>query len=96
MTRRRAVIVLVCLLTSSADRSFAGPVGTHAVRGIVKSVTTSTLVIVRSGRKPVDMTFALNASTQHEGTLNAGVTVSIRYVTNGRTLIATGVSAQPE
>jgi hypothetical protein len=95
MTRRLAMIMLVGLLASAAQ-SLGGPVGTHAVRGVVKSVGTSSLVIVRPGRKAMDMRFVLNGSTQQEGTITVGATVSIRYVTDGRTLLATGVSAQPE
>jgi hypothetical protein len=95
VTRWLAVMVLLALLASPGE-SLGGPVGTHAVRGVVKSVGASSLVIVRSGRKGIDMRFVLNGSTQHEGAIAVGATVSIRYVTDGRTLVATGVSAQPE
>lgn len=72
------------------------PVGTHAVRGVVKSVSTSSLMIARPGRRALDMTFTLTSATAREGTIAIGTVVSIRYVTDGRTLVATAVSASPE
>ena len=74
----------------------APALGTHSVRGIVKSVDASTLVISRSGRRPTDLAFALCGSTVREGQIAIGRLVSIRYVMDGDTRIATAVSAHPE
>jgi hypothetical protein len=66
----------------------------HAVRGVVKSVDTSSLVIVRTGKKAGDLSFVLNPSTVQEGTPAIGSTVSVRYRTEGKTLVATAVTTQ--
>jgi hypothetical protein len=64
----------------------------HAVRGVVKSVDASSLVIARSGRKAENLTFVLNPSTMHEGALAVGDNVSVRYRQDGKTLVATAVT----
>jgi len=68
----------------------------HAMRGIVKSVSDSSLVIVRSRRRAGEMTFVLNSETEREGTIAVGSTVSVRYRPEGSTLIATAVSTHAE
>jgi len=68
------------------------PPPTHAVRGVVKSVDATSLVIARSTRKPSDMVFVLTSSTSRAGTLAAGAIVSVRYRTEGKTLVATAVT----
>ena len=70
--------------------------GTHSVRGVVKSVDASRLVIARSGRHRADLTFALCDTTLREGQIAIGQLVSIRYVMDGDARIATAVSAHPE
>jgi len=68
----------------------------HAMKGIVKSVSDSSLVIVRSRRRAGEMTFVLNSETEREGTIAVGSTVSVRYRPEGSTLIATAVSTHAE
>jgi hypothetical protein len=63
----------------------------HSVKGVVKSMDASSLVITRSG-KP-DMTFAVNADTKHEGSPAVGSQVSVRYRTEGSNNVATAVTA---
>jgi hypothetical protein len=65
---------------------------THSVKGTVKSVDTSSLVITHKGS---DMTFALDATTVKEGSPAVGNDVSVRYRTEGKTMVATAVSVQP-
>lgn len=65
--------------------------GTHAVAGLVMFVDASTLVIVRSGKDAAKMIFVLNPSTCREGELEVGSVVSVRYLTERHTLVATGV-----
>jgi hypothetical protein len=65
--------------------------GTHAVTGMVISVSPSRLVIVCSGKNATEMTFVLNSSTRWEGALTAGTVASVRYLTERRALVATGV-----
>ena len=71
------------------------PVSTHAVRGLVKSVTTTALVLSRPSKKSSDLVFALSASTVRAGTIEVGETVSVRYRTEGKTLVAMAVTVTP-
>ena len=66
----------------------------HTTNGTVKSVDASSLVITKSGSKPQDMTFALDASTQKQGTLEVGSMVTVHYKTEGSTNTATAVTAK--
>jgi len=85
----------VLLLPSAAHANVgeAPPLGTHAVRGVVKAVTGTTLVIRRLGGRTADMIFVMSPSTDREGTLVVGAPVAIRYVLQGTTLVATAVAA---
>jgi hypothetical protein len=106
MFERRTVIaiVLVATLSSSTpgmpDTSQAATtptqrsgarMGTHAVAGLVTFADASRLVIVRSGKDAAKMAFVLNPSTCRDGELKVGSMVSVRYLTERRTLVATGV-----
>ena len=53
----------------------------------------TTLVISRD-KKP-DETFTLNASTQRQGTIEAGAPVSVHYKQDGKTMVATAIVAKP-
>lgn len=68
-------------------------VPTHATKGVVKSVDASTLVISHKGK--ADMTFALNPATHLQGTVAVGTSVDVRYREEGKTYVATAVTAQP-
>jgi hypothetical protein len=70
------------------------PAATHATRGVVKSVDDNMLVITRTGRKPEEMSFTLNASTHREGAVAAGAPVSVRYQESGKTHVATAVTVE--
>jgi len=66
---------------------------THSTKGTVKTIDDSTLVITKgSGAKAQDMTFQVNSSTQKEGNPAAGANVSVRYRTEGKTMIATAIA----
>ena len=67
----------------------------HATTGTVKSVTGSMLVVTRSAKDGGDMTFVLKPSTQREGKIEVGAPVSVRYKEDGKTHIATAVTASP-
>lgn len=68
---------------------------THAIRGVVKSINSSSVVItVGSGRKAREMTFVLTASTHIEDEPTIGAIVSIRYRLEHRALIATAVTTE--
>ena len=69
-------------------------VPTHATKGIVKSVDASTLVITRKGKTGGEMTFALNPATHLQGTVAVGTSVDVRYREDGKTYVATAITAQ--
>jgi hypothetical protein len=78
-------------VTAAMARLDTAP-ATNAVRGVVKSVDPASLVIVRSRKKPSDMIFVLTPSTWRAGTVVAGATVSVRYRTEDKVLVATAVT----
>jgi hypothetical protein len=88
-----AIALVGCL--SAPLASAGGPLGTHAIRGIVLSVSATAVVIVRSGRSGSQMRFVVTPSTDCEGKLAIGRRVSIRYVQRGSTLVATAVASDP-
>src|SRR3954462_14683633 len=68
---------------------------THATKGVVKSVTATAIVITRRvGDKRTDTSYAVTPATERLGELTAGVTVEVRYRTNGRQRIATAISVE--
>jgi hypothetical protein len=79
---------------SSSTKASAKPAATHSAQGVVKSVDASSLVITKSGKKGSDMTFKLDPSTQRDGSITTGSTVSIRYHMDGSTMVATAVNAE--
>jgi hypothetical protein len=95
-----ATAFLVGAFTSAPVVSFgatpagSGKAATHATTGVVKSLNDTTLVISRPGKKGGDMTFALDSSTAREGTLAVGSPVSVRYHDQGKTKVATAITAQ--
>lgn len=70
-------------------------VATHSTNGTVKSVDATSLVISKPGSKSHDMTFALDPSTQKQGSIDVGSMVTVRYKTEGKTMTATAVTARP-
>ena len=66
---------------------------THATRGIVRIIDASTMVIERGGNRGL-MTFSLTSSTQREGAIVAGSTVSVRYREDGKIHVATAIALQ--
>ena len=93
-------VVALAAQTSAATKhtkhASTSTAATHATRGIITSLDETTLVISRSGKKPAEMTFMLNPSTQREGNLAVGTPVSVRYREDGKTHVATALSAQPK
>jgi hypothetical protein len=77
--------------SSSASKKAATP-ASHTVKGKVKSIDNSSLVL--SGKKG-DMTFALDSATVREGSPAVGSEVSVKYHNEGKTMMATAVTAQP-
>jgi hypothetical protein len=83
--------------TTTAKRTAKAATARHATTGVVKSIDATTLVITRQGKKGKgrEMTFALNPSTQREGTVAVGSTVSVRYQEEGNTHVASALVARP-
>lgn len=69
---------------------------THAIRGVVKSMSATALVIVPSRRNTNEMAFVLSPSTHREGQMTVGATVSVRYRIQDQAFLATAVSTHPE
>lgn len=65
----------------------------HTIRGTVKSLDSSSLVLSR--KKGGDMTFALDSATVKEGAPAVGAEVSVRYHSEGQTMMATAITAHP-
>lgn len=69
-------------------------VATKSTSGVVKSMDDTTLVISKPGKKgAADETFTLNPSTQKEGNVQVGSTVSVHYKTEGQSKVATAIMA---
>ena len=66
--------------------------GTHATRGIVRTIDANTMVIARGNRGI--MTFRLTSSTHREGVIVVGSTVSVRYREDGKNHVATAIALQ--
>jgi len=73
-----------------------GLMPTHAIRGVVTSVSASVLVITPSGKGAGAMRFVVSPSTHREGNMAIGATVSVRYRVEDQRLLATAVSTHPE
>jgi Cu/Ag efflux protein CusF len=67
--------------------------GTHATRGIVRTIDANTMVIARAGNRGI-MTFSLTSSTHREGVIVVGSTVSVRYREDGKNHVATAIALQ--
>ena len=65
---------------------------THSMKGVVKSIDATTLIVERgSGKHKQHMTFALDTDTHRDGDIKAGSTVSVRYRTEAQKLLALNV-----
>jgi hypothetical protein len=99
--------VLVAPLVSAAPRLDQGQghasqapaaVPDHSVSGVVKLVDRTRLVITRTGKTPVEMTFSVNTSTQKEGAIAVGTKVQVRFRGDGHdghAAVATAILAAP-
>jgi len=75
--------------SSSAKKSTPA---SHTVKGTVKSLDNSSLVLSHKGG---DMTFVVDNSTAKTGRPAVGSEVSVKYHTEGKTNMATAITAQP-
>jgi hypothetical protein len=79
--------------TTNASQTKKTTSASHTVKGTVKSLDDSTLVLSR--KKGGDMTFALDSHTAKQGAPAVGSDVSVKYHTEGKTMMATAITAQP-
>ncbi len=66
----------------------------HALRGVVKAVSGTSMTVTRSTTRPGDVVFVLNAATSRAGEIAPGAVVSVRYQIVGRTFVATAVAVR--
>jgi hypothetical protein len=106
IVRSLAVLAMLAIASSAfaaqaASKSSAPQTSTkkaptpssHTVKGTVKSLDSSTLVL--SPKKGGDMTFALDSGTAKQGSPAVGSNVSVKYHTEGKTMMATAITAEP-
>ena len=80
---------------AAAPQRTAAQMPTHAIRGVVKSISLFYVVLsTGSGKKAHEMTFVLNSSTEKAGDITIGAIASVRYRREDDKLVATAVSAQ--
>jgi hypothetical protein len=78
------------LAAPAAKKSAA--VAKHTTSGVVKSATDSSLVITKGGK---EHTFVVNSSTEKKGTVEPGAKVAVHYTVDGKSWVATAITAQP-
>ncbi|MCM3881221.1 MAG: hypothetical protein ND807_14015 [Vicinamibacterales bacterium] len=87
----RKFIAAGILVVACSVGAFAAA-ATHSTTGTVKSIDATTLVITHGGK---DMTFTLNGTTQKAGSVATGSQVTVRYQSEGKSMVATAVTEQP-
>jgi hypothetical protein len=66
------------------------------MKGVIKTVDDKTLVVSQNAKTGHEMTFVLDPSTEHTGTMSVGATVDVRYRTEAKRHIATAVTVISE
>lgn len=100
-----ALLLIAPAISASAQTTSAKPGGasssqhaaqlaTHSTRGVVEKVDAQRLVIT-DPRHTRETTFVLNAQTERQGRLAAGVNVTVRYRTEKGANVATAVVVEP-
>ena len=90
------VLAVLTVGVSASPGATSMLVPTHAIRGVVKSMSATTVVIRPSRKATNEMRFVLSPLTHREGQMTVGATVSVRYRIERDTFVATAVSAHPE
>jgi uncharacterized protein (UPF0333 family) len=90
-----AVTTTAAQAKPAAKAAAKSTVATHSTSGTVKSIDGNTLVITRPGTKKNEMTFAVNGSTQKDSTVGVGSRVTVRYQSEGKSMIATAITERP-
>lgn len=97
----RTTVALTSALLLATSVAFAAPqakpvkAATHSTSGVVQSVTDTSLVIAKVGKKAktsATETFVVNATTVKSGQVVIGAKVGVRYITDGGHNVATAVT----
>ena len=67
-------------------------VAKHTTSGTVKSSSDTSLVITKGGK---DETFVVSSATEKKGTIEPGAKVAVHYTVDGKSWVATAVTAHP-
>jgi hypothetical protein len=67
-------------------------VAKHTTSGTVKSSSDTSLVISKAGK---DQTFVVTSATEKKGTIEPGAKVAVHYTVDGKSWVATAVTAKP-
>lgn len=78
---------------ATASKATKNP-ATHATTGVVKSISTSALVLTPTGRQGKEMTFAIATSAHRDAGIAVGSDVSVRYHTEGGVNTVTAITAR--
>jgi hypothetical protein len=79
--------------SASSSAKKTATAASHTVKGTVKSLDDSTLVL--SPKKGNEMTFVVDNNTAKQGSPTVGSEVSVKYHNEGKTMMATAITAQP-
>ena len=77
-----------------AEQTSTAKAPLHALRGVVKAVSGTSMTVTRSARHPGDVVFVLNAATVRAAEIAPGAVVSVRYQIVGATFVATAVAVR--
>jgi uncharacterized protein DUF5666 len=77
---------------SSTSTKTKSSTSTHNMKGVVKSIDETSMVVERgSGKNKQNMTFTLDSSTHRGGDIKVGETVNVHYRTDASKLMALNV-----
>jgi|SwirhirootsSR3_FD_contig_61_8265445_length_604_multi_5_in_0_out_0_2 hypothetical protein len=79
---------------SSTKQQKPAAMASHATTGVVAAVDATSLVLTRPSKPGGEMKFVLNPATRREGTVEVGSSVSVRYHEDGKTNVATAITAE--
>jgi len=87
-------VVLLGILLAVPATGLTALIATHATKGVVKSVDSTSLVITRFATTGGDMGFVLNQATKREGDVVVGSIVQVRYRREKQGQVATAIRVE--
>jgi hypothetical protein len=79
---------------SSTKQQKPAAAASHATTGVVAAMDATSLVLTRPSKRGGEMKFVLDPATRREGTVEVGSSVSVRYHEDGKTNVATAITAE--